>query len=211
MSHTPSPLQTRLRLCLITDGEGDPARLERIVLQALAGGVTCVQLREPKWSARLLLQLCERLRPHCDRHQALLLVNDRIDVAATGVPHGAQIGHRSLPAELARRQLPAPAVLGLSTHDAGELDLAAAAGCDFALLSPVWPTTSKPAPHLGPVRAAQLTAAARLPVLWLGGIGSAQVQMLQDVPVAGRPIGIAVRSAIMRATDPTAAAAGLAF
>ena len=201
-----SALSARLRLLLISDGRGDPARVENVVLRALDGGVRCVQLREPEWSARLLLQMCERLRPRCDAHDAWLLVNDRVDVAATGVPHGAQVGHRSLPPELARRVLGRDQVLGFSAHDDGELDLAAAAGCDFALLAPVWPVASKPdAPHLGPVRAARMTARARLPVLWLGGIGVEQVQQLAEVPVAGRPIGVAVRSALGVA-DPAQAA-----
>jgi thiamine-phosphate pyrophosphorylase len=200
-----------LRLCLITDGRGDAVRVERIVAAALAGGATCVQLREPGWTARQLLASCERLRPLCDRHGALLLVNDRLDVAATGVPHGAQIGHRSLPPALARRMLPAPALLGLSAHDASELELAAATNCDFALLSPIWPTSSKPgAPSLGPTRAAALTRAARLPVVWLGGIGSAQLPQLRSI-ADGRPIGIAVRSAICDAADPRAAAEALVF
>ncbi|MCU0864684.1 MAG: thiamine phosphate synthase [Planctomycetes bacterium] len=206
----PTDLRARLRLMLITDGRGDPARVERVVQQALDGGVRCVQLREPDWSARVLLQVAERLLRRCEAAGATLLVNDRIDVAAAGGAHGAQVGHRSVPPELARRVLGPAAVLGFSAHDAAELELAVAAGCDFALLAPVWPTASKPgAPHLGPVRAARLTAMARLPVLWLGGIDAAIVEQLSAVPVAGRPIGIAVRSAIMAAADPTAAAAAL--
>jgi thiamine-phosphate pyrophosphorylase len=201
----PLSLRARLRLVLLTDGRGDPARVERIVHQALEGGVRCVQLREPEWSARVLLQVAQRLLVRCEAVGATLLVNDRVDVAAAGGAHGAQVGHRSLPAELARRVLGPAAVLGLSAHDTAELDLAVAAGCDFALLSPVWPTASKPgAPHLGSVRAAQLTAQARLPVVWLGGIDVAQVQQLADVPQAGRPVGIAVRSAIMLAAWPAA-------
>jgi thiamine-phosphate pyrophosphorylase len=193
-----------LRLVLITDGRGDPVRLERIVTAAVSAGVRCVQLREPQWSARALLRACERLQPLLAAANALLLVNDRVDVAATGAAHGAQIGHRSLPPELARRVAGATAVLGYSAHDASELDLAVAGGCDFALLSPVWATTSKPgAPHLGAQRAAVLTSKARLPVVWLGGVDAARAAGLVDVPAAGRP------AAICGALDPGAAAGEL--
>lgn len=201
---------SRLRLVLVTDGRGDAARIEAIVRAALDGGARCVQLREPHWSARMLLQAAERLHPLLDEAGGLLLVNDRLDVAAAGAAHGAQIGHRSLPPDLARRVLGPEPVLGYSAHDQGELDLAAAAGCDFALLSPVWPTTSKPGmPHLGEPRAVVLTAAARLPVVWLGGVTPVHAARIADLPPDRRPAGIAVRSAIMDAADPRYATAAL--
>ena len=192
-----------LRLVLITDGRGDPVRVERIVEMAVGAGVRCVQLRESQWPARAVLGCCERLLPLLAPVRGLLLVNDRLDVVAAGVAHGAQIGHRSLPPEVARRVLGEEFVIGYSAHDQGELDLAVAGGCDFALLSPVWPTTSKPgAPHLGVMRAAQLTSKARLPVVWLGGVDVARAENLANVPPLARPAGIAVRSAIMSALDP---------
>ncbi|MFY9342812.1 MAG: thiamine phosphate synthase, partial [Planctomycetota bacterium] len=181
-----------LRLVLITDGRGDPVRVERIVTAAVAAGVRCVQLREPRWSARALLTACDRLAPTLARVQGLLLVNDRVDVAAAGAAHGVQIGHRSLPPEIARGVLGPGPVIGFSAHDASELDLGTAAGCDFALLSPVWPTASKPgAPHLGPLRAAQFTAQARLPVVWLGGVSALTLPVLAELPPQGRPLGVA--------------------
>ncbi len=199
-----------LRLVLITDGRGDPVRLERIVEQAVAAGVRCVQMREPQWPARATMNACERLLPLLQRAGGILLVNDRVDVAAARVAHGAQIGHRSLPPEVARAVLGPDAVLGYSAHDQGELDLAVAGGCDFALLSPVWTTTSKPgAPHLGPQRAASLTAKARVPVVWLGGVDVVNAATIAAVPQVGRPVGVAVRSAIMAANDPYEASAAL--
>ncbi|MCA8949722.1 MAG: thiamine phosphate synthase, partial [Planctomycetes bacterium] len=160
-----------LRLVLITDGHGELARLERIVAAAVAGGVRCVQLREPRWTARAQLQACERLRPLLDAASGILLVNDRVDIAATGVAHGVQVGGRSIPAELVRSVLGDDPVVVYSAHDATELDLAAATRCDAATLSPVWPTGSKPgAPNLGVAAAAGATARARLPAVWLGGV-----------------------------------------
>jgi thiamine-phosphate diphosphorylase len=144
MSDAPQ-FDARLRLILVTDGVGDPGRIEQIVRAAIRGGVRCVQLREPKWSARQMLRACETVRPMLEQVDGHLLVNDRVDVVAAGVAHGAQIGHRSLPPELARKVLGPDRLLGYSAHDADELASAAKHGCNFALLSPVWPTTSKPA------------------------------------------------------------------
>jgi thiamine-phosphate pyrophosphorylase len=199
-----------LRLVLVTDGRGDLPRLEAIVAAAVAGGVRCVQLRESHWSARMLLAATERLGALLSHAGGLLLVNDRIDVAMAGHAHGAQVGHRSLPPEMARRVLGPSAILGYSAHDQAELDLAAAAGCDFALLSPVWATTSKPGmPHLGEARATALTGTARLPVVWLGGVCPPAAARIGDLPPHQRPAGIAVRSAIMSAEDPRHMAASL--
>ncbi len=199
-----------LRLLLVTDGRGDVGRLERIVGEAVQAGVRCVQLREPQLSARGLLHACERLMPVLQAAGGMLLVNDRLDVAAAAHAHGAQVGHRSLPPEIARAVLGPTAVLGYSAHDQAELDLAVVADCDFALLSPVWATSSKPdAASLGVAQAANLTSKARLPVLWLGGVGVQQLEELATVVPAKRPIGVAVRSGIMGASDPGAATAGL--
>ncbi|MBL9079577.1 MAG: thiamine phosphate synthase [Planctomycetes bacterium] len=201
---------TLLKLVVISDGRGDLARLERTVAAAVDAGARCVQLREPNWSARHYLEACERLLPRLDRVRGLLLVNDRLDVAAARLCHGAQIGHRSLPPEIARDVVGPHAVLGYSAHDLGELDLAAAGGCDFALLSPVWPTASKPGlPHLGPDRAGQLTGGARLPVVWLGGIDAAHAAAIAPLQPPRRPVGIAVRGAVMAADDPAAAVRAL--
>lgn len=199
-----------LRLILVTDGIGNVDRLQQIVKAAIEGGVRCVQLREPGWSARQLLRACEDLRPMLDSVHGLLLVNDRLDVAAAGAAHGAQIGHRSLPPKLARQVVGAHSVLGFSAHDATELDLAAQHGCDFALLSPVWPTSCKPGvTPLDVSHAAQLTAQALLPVVWLGGVDIDTITQIHSVHVSQRPTGVAVRSAIMQADDPKATATKL--
>lgn len=191
-----------LQLVVITDGRGDLARLERVLGAAVASGARCVQLREPNWTARHYMEACERLLPLLDRVRGVLLVNDRLDLAAARMAHGTQLGHRSLPPEVAREVVGSRSLLGYSAHDLAELDLAATA-CDFALLSPVWATGSKPGlPHLGVARAVQFTAVAKLPVVWLGGIGAAQVAEIAALPPPRRPAGIAVRSAVLSAEDP---------
>tara|TARA_R110002072_G_scaffold100429_3_gene221149 strand:+ start:43365 stop:44012 length:648 start_codon:yes stop_codon:yes gene_type:complete len=200
----------RLRLILVTDGAGDPGRIDEIVRAALQGGARCVQIREPKWSARQMLRTCEQLTPMLEEVDGLLLVNDRVDVAAARVAHGAQIGHRSLPPELAREVLGPNSVLGFSAHNEEELSSAAQHGCDFALLSPVWPTSSKPnAAFLTVAHAALLTVSAKLPVVWLGGVNSTTIAEIGGIPAAQRPVGVAVRSAIMQADDPQTATAQL--
>lgn len=99
-----------------------------------------------------------------------LLVNHDIELARElGV--GVHLRSQQL-RELTTRPLPIGVWVGASCHDAGELDLAARLGVDFATLSPVRATASHPgATPLGWDRFAQLVAEARLPVYALGGVG----------------------------------------
>jgi thiamine-phosphate pyrophosphorylase len=199
-----------LRLLLVTDGQGDRQRVRRIVEGALRGGVRAVQLREPTWTAAELAAACDELWPRLQDVGGLLFVNDRVDVAAAGLAHGVQVGRRSLPWPLARRALGAQALLSASVHGARDLAAAAAAGADVALLAPVWPTTSKPgAPALGVAAAAQLTAGAALPVVWLGGLERADAGSVLALPPEQRPIGVAARSMLCSAADVEATARAL--
>lgn len=195
-----------LRVVLVTDGRGDVARLERIVVAAIAGGVRAVQVRERTLTARQLALLGDRLLRVLEPVRGLAIVNDRIDVALAGHYHGVQVGHRSLPAATARVLCADLCLLGSSVHDADSLEDAARARCDWAILAPVWPTSSKPgAPSLGTARAAVLTQDARLPVLWLGGVTP---ERASDARREGA-VGVAVRSALCDAADPESIARAL--
>lgn len=202
--------RTLPRLLLVSDGRGDAVRLADVVRAALAVGVRAVQVRERAWSARELAAFCVQLQPDFAAVDGLLLVNDRVDVAAAGCCAGVQIGHRSLPPAAARRALGPQGVLGCSAHDETELAAAAVAGADFALLSPVWPTASKPlTPSLGIWAAGALTATACVPVLWLGGVTAARIAAVAELPPTLRPRGFAVMGAVFAAADPANAAAAL--
>ena len=196
-------LDERLRLILVTDGLGDLERIEAVVRAAWAGGCRCVQLREPGWSAAQMWSACIRLRAATSDAGAVLLVNDRVDVAASGVADGAQVGHRSLPPGAARAALGGARLLGYSAHDLEQLQSAGVSGCDFALLAPVWQTACKPgARPLGAAAAGALTARSSVPVLWLGGVTGARCREIAALPKAARPFGVAVMNAIMTADDP---------
>lgn len=200
-------LRDALRLMLITDGAGDVDRLLRTVAAAVDGGVRSVQVREPRLSARELLDVCTHLRPRLDAVGGVLLVNDRVALAASGDAHGVHLAQRSLPPSATRRVLDAcrdGAIVGLSVHDA--VEMRDSTGADYVLIGPVFPTASHPgAPTLGPDQAAALAATTNLPAIWLGGIGLAWLDALAPY----RPAGVAVMRAITAAPDPRAAAVAL--
>ena len=81
-----------LRLMLITDRSICSGQMVERVGAALRGGVTAVMLREKDLSTRDLYELAQELRALTERHGALLIVNDRIDVALAAGADGVHLG-----------------------------------------------------------------------------------------------------------------------
>ncbi len=208
------------RLYLITD-RNLAARRGGVVAVAAAAlsaasatagpGAVALQLREKDMEARALYELARALRELCSRYGAALLVNDRVDVAIAAGADGVHLPANSFALADARRLVGATRLIGVSTHEAGEVGAAAAAGADFAVYGPVYEPLSKAS--YGAARGAEeLGAACRagagLPVFALGGITAERIAELGGTPAlieGGRPAGVAVIGAVFGADDPAAA------
>ncbi|MBB3677890.1 thiamine-phosphate pyrophosphorylase [Modestobacter versicolor] len=99
---------------------------------------------------------------------------------------------------------PRPGLVGRSCHSAAELEQAEAEGCDWVMLSPVFPTSSKPGygPALGPAGLAALIRPG-LRTFALGGVAPDDVAACR----AAGAYGVAVMGPVMR--DPALVAAYL--
>jgi len=196
------------RVYLITDRKQAPeGDILRAVAGALDGGVRAVQLREKDLSCGELFRLAERMRSLTAGYGALLLINDRADVAKAVGADGVHLGVLSLPPPEARRLLGAESLIGCSAHNREELREAEAGGADFVTYGPVFQTPSK-APYGPPVDIPSLSDACRIaavPVFALGGIRIINV----DEVIRAGSFGVALISGIVAARDPRAAAAGL--
>src|SRR5204863_7015576 len=106
-----------LRLCLVTDRAQARGRdLIDVVVECLAAGLPAVQVREKDLSAAELAALCRRLRAPTRERGALLIVNDRVDVAlATGADAVQRTG-ASLPLEDVRALAGGRLRVGASVH-----------------------------------------------------------------------------------------------
>lgn len=161
------------RALLITDRRlapgHDPVALVERVLAAAPPGEVMVQLREKDLDGGPLLALARRLRQVTAARGALLLINDRLDVALAAGADGVHLPERGL--EVATARALAPALLvGLSTHSPAA---AAAAAADYVLLGPVWSTPSKTAPlGLAALTEAARALAGRIPLYAVGGAGA---------------------------------------
>ena len=195
-------------LYLVTDRAQTGGRDPLAVLeQALAGGVKAVQLREKDLSGKALFELAEKTRRLCDRYQASLLINDRIDVALAVDAAGVQITGVSLPVDVARNLLGPKKLLGASTHSLEEARQAQNDGADFILFGPIYFTPSKAA--FGAPKGLQtlkkILANVSLPVYAIGGIKAEHIAELRSLGIRG----VALISAIIGAADPKEAAASL--
>ncbi|MGA5461900.1 thiamine phosphate synthase [Mycobacterium sp. NPDC050041] len=210
---TPRERLAAASLYLCTDARRERGDLAEFADAALSGGVDLIQLRDKgspgeqrfgPLEARQEIEALAVLGEAARRHGALLMVNDRADVARAAGADGLHLGQDDLPLLLARDILRPGPVVGRSTHDLAQARAAVAEQVDYFCVGPCWPTPTKPgrpAPGLDLVReVAQLRPAK--PWFAIGGIDE---QRLPEVLAAGAQRIVVVR-AITAAEDPQAAA-----
>jgi len=203
--------QARLYLC--TDARREHGDLARFADAALAGGVDIIQLRDKgsvgeqrfgPLEARGELAALEVLADAARRHDALLAVNDRADIAHAAGADVLHLGQDDLPLPVAREIVGPSTLIGRSTHDPGQAAVALTEEVDYFCVGPCWPTPTKPgrpAAGLALVRAAAAMGGDK-PWFAIGGIDE---HRLAQVLAAGARRVVVVR-AITGADDPRAAA-----
>jgi thiamine-phosphate pyrophosphorylase len=168
----------------------------------LAGGCRMVQLREKTLPMVELYPLATALAERCRRAGALLIVNDRADLALAVGAGGLHVGQDDLPAAAARRLLQPGMILGVSTHDEAQARRALADGADYIAVGSMFPTGTKAGFQLvGPGLIRTLRPEIPVPLVAIGGITETNVA---EVVRAGAD-GVAVISAVCGAPDPAAA------
>lgn len=197
-----------LSLYLVTDRELSLGRSTAdIVRAAVAGGVTCVQLREKHCATREFVAEARAVRELLAGTGVPLIINDRIDVALAVGADGVHLGQTDMHIADARRLTGPDMLIGISAECVADAIRAQAEGADYVGISPVFatPTKTDTAPALGREGVAAIRAAVSLPLVGIGGIGPDNAA---EVIRAGCD-GIAVVSAIVSAPDPREAASRL--
>ncbi|RKS04522.1 thiamine-phosphate diphosphorylase [Nocardiopsis sp. Huas11] len=195
-------------LYLCTDARTERGDLAEFADAALAGGVDIIQLRDRDLDARQEIAALEVLRSACERHGAMLAVNDRADIARAVRADVLHLGQRDLPVPMARDVIGADPVIGRSNNDA---EAAAASaeepGSDYFCVGPTWATPTKPGRPAAGLELVRRAAALDTDRPWfaIGGIDADNIGQVLD---AGARRVVVVR-AITEAEDPRAAAAVL--
>jgi len=170
---------------------------------SLAGGVEIVQLRMKDRPDAEILDAARRFRRICDAAGALLIVNDRPDLAAAADADGVHLGQDDAPVQHARQRLGPDRLIGLSTRTPAQIDAAAQADVDYIGVGPVNETPTKPGrAAVGLALVEYAARRATLPFFAIGGISPANVDRVRDAGGAR----VAVVRALTEAADPAASA-----
>ncbi len=183
------------RLHVVTDdsvlARGDFLAVAAGVLRAGGDGIA-LHLRGPHTPGAMVYRMAEALLPHFGATGALLVLNDRVDVALglgapKGVTLGVHLGRRSLPVDETRGLIGHDVLVGLSVHDDEEVAAGRLAGADYLVFGHVHPTPS----HMGERAAgtsglaSAVRAAGDVPVVAIGGMEASSVDEALDCGAFG--------------------------
>lgn len=168
----------------------------------LAAGVRLVQMREKGLPGKELYERALDFRRETTAAGALLIINDRLDIALAAGADGVHLGQEDLPIKAARRLAP-DLIIGASTHSLEETLAAQEAGASYVNIGPIFATRTKPdAVPLGPEALEKIAPRLQIPWTTMGGITLANIGQV----VARGAQHPAVMTAVTAAADPAAAA-----
>jgi len=193
----PHPLADQ-RLYMLLSEAACQIEWSLVVTRALEAGVRLIQLREKTKSDRELVQMGRRLRETTAEHAALLIVNDRADVAAAIGADGVHVGQDELSVADARRILGPGRLVGVSTHSLEQAQAAVEQGADYVGVGPVFPSRTKQfTDFVGLDLLAAVAEHISIPWYAIGGISATNLSAVRG---AGAP-GVAVTAAVCGAAD----------
>jgi len=189
---------------------------QEVCKQALAGGADVLQLREKTLSDRELLDRAHRLRDLTRRFEALLVINDRPDIARLADADGVHLGREDLPISEARRIIGINGLVGVTVHSVVEARAALAQQPDYLGVGPMFASQTKPQltppqqrdEPTGPALLVELQETA-VPLVAIGGITTKNISALISRLPDAQNLQVAVCQSVIAADDPAAAAADL--
>jgi thiamine-phosphate diphosphorylase len=172
----------------------------------MAGGARLLQVRAKRLSGRAFLDATTAIVGRADTEGgALVVVNDRADIARLSGAGGVHVGQEDLPPAFVRALAGSTATVGLSTHSTRQIDAAVGEPVSYVAVGPVFATATKNTGHdavgLERVRyAARRAWTVGLPVVAIGGITSDNARSVIDAGAAS----VAVISDLLTSGDPAA-------
>lgn len=160
-------------LYAITDRQLIPGeQLELGVAAALRGGARIIQYRDKRNDRTRRLREARTLVDLCHFQQALLIINDDVELAASCGADGVHLGKDDTDISRARERLGAQAIIGLSCYnDLQRARDAAAAGADYVAFGRFYPSRSKPDASTASLDTLKLARQEfDLPLVAIGGI-----------------------------------------
>lgn len=195
------------RLYLVTDRKQlAPGTFEKVVEEALKGGVTLVQLREKEGDTGLLFERAVKLKRITQAYHVPLIIDDRIDIMMAADADGVHLGQSDMPAALARKLIGADKIMGVSAGTLEEAVKAEKDGADYLGVGAMFPTaTKKDADITTPETLRKIMDTVHIPVVTIGGMNERTIPLFKGYGLSG----FAVVSAIMASREPEKAAKNL--
>lgn len=193
-----------LSVYLITDHDLCGARgVVDTVSDAIAGGLTLVELRDPGARTGALVDQARSLAAILQPAGITFVVSDRVDVALAVDADGVRLGHGDMAPSDARRLIGKKRILGLSITSETDLDGADLSEVDYLVVGPTYQSLAKPdaAQPLAVGGLREIRDRTKLPIVAIGGLHAGNAV---DAIAAGAD-GVAVVSAICSAADPESA------
>jgi len=169
----------------------------------LDGGASFLQIRAKQATAAWLFDVTSTIVKRAEPYGALVIVNDRADLAVGAGAGGVHVGQEDLDPQSVRTIVGERAVVGLSTHIEAQYRAAVLQPVSYVAVGPVFGTTTKATGYeaigLDVVRKAAEVARSRgLPLVAIGGItldrarsvieaGARSVAVITDLVSTGDP------------------------
>lgn len=171
----------------------------------LAGGARFLQIRAKTMASGELLETAAAIAALAHAAGAVVIVNDRADIARLARADGVHVGQRDLAPASARALVGPRGIVGLSTHTPRELEAALVEPVDYVAIGPVFDTTTKATGYdaVGLARVETAAAAARAHRMRLVAIGGISLETAPAVLHAGAD-SVAVISDLLTGGDPEA-------
>ena len=186
-------------LYLLVTEELCPRGSGPLIREAMAGGVSIVQVREKQMPDRKLLDHARRVREWTQAAGAIFIMNDRPDLALLSEADGVHVGQDELSVREARRIVGPEKLVGVSTHTIEQARQAVLDGADYIGVGPVFPSSTKSFDQFAGLDfVKQVAAEITLPAFAIGGISPKNIA---EVVAAGSQ-RIAVSNAICGAEQP---------
>jgi thiamine-phosphate pyrophosphorylase len=152
-------------------GTGKIEEVREFAQELAGGGARLIQLREKQASSREILRLARELRRVLPK-EVCLIINDRADLTVAAAADGVHLGQNDLSPDAARKIIGPSRILGVSTHNPVQLEMALKTTADYIAIGPVFGTTSKdnPDPVIGLEGVKRARAVTTKPVVAIGGI-----------------------------------------
>jgi thiamine-phosphate pyrophosphorylase len=166
----------------------------------LRGGARVLQIRAKSASSAAFLSLSDVIVREARPWRAMVIVNDRADIARIAGAGGVHVGQDDLPPGDAALVL-GSGVVGVSTHDERQVDQAMGTRADYIAVGPVYGTATKNTGYTA--RGLDLVRYASdrgKPLVAIGGITLDRIPELRDAGVAA----VAVITDLLDGDDPEA-------